>query len=61
MTNRATNVVAVSVGEVTGQADLPALPTPSSELGLPVGWLRGVARLGQRQLLIIDTNALVAS
>jgi chemotaxis signal transduction protein len=61
LVGRAAQAVAVSVGEVAGQATVPALQPPGREYGVPASWVRGVARLGQRPLLILDPNALVAS
>ena len=58
---RAAQAVALTVGEVAGQATVPALEPPSRDFGVPANWVRGVARLGQRPLLVLDPNALVAS
>ena len=55
---RAYDAIALSVFEIAGQALVPAvLQAPVNE-SIPAAWVRGVARLGQRLLVVVEPSVM---
>lgn len=61
LAGRAARAVAVRIGAVAGQAVVPAVRRDAPDLGVPAAWVSGVARVGQRPLVILDPAALVVA
>jgi chemotaxis signal transduction protein len=56
---RAAQALALSVGEVAGTAQVPALQRSVRPPGLPKEWTLGAARLGGRMLVVLNPTTLV--
>ena len=56
---RAVQGLALSVGEVAGTAQVPALQRSVHPPGLPKDWALGAARLGSRVLVVLNPTTLV--
>ena len=59
LVGRVAPAVAVLVGEIAGPAMVPGVKTTVPDFGLPATWVRGVARIGRRPLVVLDPDSMV--
>ena len=58
---RACDAIALEVADITGTARVPAAGPAPLEMAVPAEWVRGVARLGQRVLVVLEPSAMAVA